>query len=117
MRQSGIVHVDMMGAVVGQNAVAIVFTKPGTLSKDTPPGTKPVDTVLAPQIVRISYDNRVGSVQGAAGSAPILNADVYAEAGADIDEGYTFSHAGNSFRVVDVIPVASGVVAKCQAIG
>lgn len=113
MRQSGIVHLDMMGRVVGQNAVAIVFTKPGGTTKT---GTTP-DTQLAPQIVRIAYDNRAMSIQGAAGEAPVLNADVYAETGADIDEGYTFTHAGNSFRVVDVIPVASGVVAKCKALG
>lgn len=114
MRQSGIVHVDMMGQVVGQNAVAIVFTKPKVTLKDS---ASTPEMQLAPQIVRIAYDNRAVAVQGQAGSAPILNADVYAEVGSDIDEGYTFSHAGNKFRVTDVVPVAGALVAKCQAIG
>lgn len=113
MRQSGIVHLDMFGAVVGQNAVSLVFTKPKVVTKTT---TTP-ETQLAPQTVRIAYDNRVTAVQGQTGVAPVLNANVYAESGVDIAEGYTFTHAGNRFRVSDVVPVAGGIVAKCQAIG
>lgn len=114
MQQRGVVHPDMVGVVVAQNAVSIVFTKPAVNPGD---GTVTPAVDLAAQIVRIAYDNSVAKAEGAAGTAPVLNAQVYAETGVDIAEGYTFLHAGNRFRVSDIVPVAGGIHAYCMAIG
>lgn len=109
-----LVHPDRQAAIIAQNEVALVLTKPKATNGD---GTVTGPTTLAAQTVRISYDSRVVVVEGAAGKAPVLNAQLYAVAGTDIAEGYTFTHEGNRFRVTDVVPVAGGIHAFCMAIG
>lgn len=109
-----LVHPSMLGEVIGQVEVSMVFTKPAINPGD---GTVTPETNLAAQTIRIAYDNRVVVAEGVAGTAPKLNAQVYAVTGTDIAEGYTFTHANNRFRVTDIVPVAGGIHAYCLAIG
>lgn len=112
---------ERIWAKIQRKPVSLVFTKPKVTLK-TGPGT---ETVLAAQTVRISYNNPVALVEGEAGTAPKMGAIVYGVKGhpsedvpdTDIDEGYTFAHEGNTFRVSDVIPVPGGLQAVCIAIG
>lgn len=102
-------------ARIQDKPVDVEFVKPGTLSKNAPPGTKPVDIVLPTQTVRVEFDNRPSIAEGQAGIAPILRATIFGIHGhpeiddTDIEEGYTFTWEGDSFRIVDVIRVIGGV--------
>lgn len=83
----------------------VVFTKPKSVSKT---GTTPA-TVLAPQVVRIEFDNRSTAIEGAAGVAPSLKLIVYGIQhhatlpATDMQEGYTFAMDGDSYRCINVL--------------
>lgn len=93
-------------------AVSVIFTKPQvtTGGVTTPP------TPLPAQLVRINSDNRASAVQGIAGLVPKRIVLIYGvtahptEPANDIREGYTFSYAGETYRVVDIIPGTPGEI-------
>lgn len=104
-------------ARIQDKATDVEFVKPSTLSKDTPPGTKPAGIVLPTQTVRIEFDSRASIARGVAGSSPVLQATIFGIRGhpdiddTDMDEGYTFEYEGDSFRIIDIIRVIGGVQA------
>lgn len=104
-------------ARIQDKPVDVEFVKPGVLSKNAPPGTKPVDVVLPTQTVRIEYESRASIARGVAGAAPMLTATIFGIHGhpeiddSDIEEGYTFEWEGDHFRITDVIRVNGGIQA------
>lgn len=104
-------------ARIQDKPVDVEFVKPGTLSKNAPPGTKPAGVVLPTQTVRIEYDSRASIARGVGGAAPLLQATIFGIHGhpdiddTDMEEGYTFEYEGDSFRITDVIRVIGGLQA------
>lgn len=96
---------------------SIVFTKPRVVNDD---GTVTPETALPPQVVRVNSDNRTTANSGAGESPTGLNPvravivyGVVAHPTApanDIEEGYTFPHEGDTYRVAHVIPGTPGVI-------
>lgn len=93
---------------------AIAFSVPKVVRKD---GTVTPATALDAQTVRVESDSRASDVAGEAGAAPMRQAIVYGVKGhpseevADtiMDEGYTFTLDGDSYRCIDIIIVPGGV--------
>lgn len=97
---------------IQRKAVSVVFTKPGINLKT---GSSPA-VELAAQTVKISSDSRASVIGGNAGVAPKRAVIVYGIVGhptepdSDIKIGYTFPYAGESYRVVDIIPGTPGEI-------
>lgn len=93
---------------------SVIFTPPAINLKT---GATPA-TPLPAQVVRINSDNRATVIGGASGLAPKRAVIVYGVVGHpdpavtdnDIKVGYAFSYAGETYRVVDIIPGTPGEI-------
>lgn len=92
---------------------SIPFTKPRVVSSA---GVVTAEVVLPAQIVRVNSDNRASVIGGEAGLNPQRTVIVYGvlshptAPANDIDEGYTFPHEGETWRIAHVIPGTPGVI-------
>lgn len=97
----------------------VTFARPKSVSKI---GTTAA-TTLAPQVVRIEFDNRSTAIEGAAGVAPSLKLIVYGIQhhltlpATDMQEGYTFVMDGDTYRCVDVLSLPGERQGVWEAMG
>lgn len=105
---------------IGWEPVEVVFTVPRVVEKD---GTVTPAYDLAAQTVRVRYQTRALIEQGTAGLAPVLYAivegvrDHPTENDTDMEEGYTFTHNGDRFRITDTILIPGGIQGIARAMG
>jgi hypothetical protein len=111
---SNAARAERIWAKIQRKPSSVVFTKPAT--NDGAGNVTPAAT-LAAQTVRATSDNRASLVAGLAGAAPQRHLVVFGIkdhatlADTDINEGYTFTYDGDTYRVVDTVAVPGGVQA------
>lgn len=84
----------------------VVFTRPRVVQGD---GTVIPEATLPPQQMRVTLDSRATVVGDSAGIAPKHALVVFAVDGADADEGYTFEHDSETYRVSKVLRIPGGL--------
>jgi hypothetical protein len=90
---------ELTAFVISWRPVTVTFSTPRKVAKN---GTVTPESTLSPQTIRIDGDSRANLVRADAGAAPVWQAEITAMPDADIDEGYTFVHAGNHYRITEV---------------
>lgn len=99
---------------------SIAFTVPRVVNAD---GTVTAAHELDAQTVRVRYETRALIEAGTAGAAPVLYAivdgvrDHPTLEDTDMEEGYTFIHNGDRFRITDVILIPGGIRGIARAMG
>lgn len=93
---------------------SVVMTRPRVVTKT---GTTP-EVTLDPQVVRIDGDSRANLVSAVAGARPVWQAEItgivdHPQASivdTDIEEGYTFVHNNDRYRITEVWRDVPGLV-------
>ena len=91
---------------ISDKPTSVVFTVPGSVAAD---GTVTPAADLAAQTVRLETDDRATMLLGDAGAAPVMQLIIFGIRGhatlpdTNMVEGYRFRHAGDNYRIDDII--------------